>query len=85
MLHSDKSKGMAKEPPIDQENLEMPVSVEPTRDFGVCTHQDDVDHKRIALTDGITTIPVLVSSIANLLHVVDDVCPVDAGATVPGR
>ncbi len=55
----------------------MTVSVAPTREFGVCTHQDDVDHKRIALTDGITTIPVLVSSSQTSLHVVDDVCPAD--------
>jgi hypothetical protein len=55
----------------------MLVSVGPTRNFGECTHQDDVDHKRLALAEGITTIPVLVIPSQTSLHVVDDVCPAD--------
>jgi hypothetical protein len=55
----------------------MLVSVGPTRQFGECTHQDDVDRKCIALTEGITTIPVLVSPSQTSLRVVDDVCPAE--------
>jgi hypothetical protein len=55
----------------------MLVSVGPTRQFGECTHQDDLDHKRYGLTEGISTIPVLVIPSQTSLHVVDDVCPAD--------
>jgi hypothetical protein len=61
----------------------MLVSVGPTRHFGECTHQDDVDNKRFALTEGITTIPVLVIPSETSLHVVDDVCPADLAHLYP--
>ena len=57
----------------------MLVSAGPTRQFGECTHEDDAglsegDH---GLTEGVTTIPVLVSPSQTSLHVMDDVCPAD--------
>jgi hypothetical protein len=62
-----------------QENLEMLVSAGPTRHFGVCTHQDDAELSEAdhVLTEGVTTIPVLVSPSQTSLHVMDDVCPAD--------
>jgi hypothetical protein len=67
---------------MSQENLEMLVSVGPTRQFGECTYQDDAgpsegDYKHFGLTEGVTTIPVLISPSETSLHVVDDVCPAE--------
>jgi hypothetical protein len=60
----------------------MLVSVGPTKQFGKRTHQDEAeqsegDPKRSRLTEGVTTIPVLLSRSQTSLHVVDDVCPAD--------
>jgi hypothetical protein len=67
---------------MSQENLEMLVSVGPTKQFEECTHQDEAglserDHKPFGLTEGVTTIPVLLSRSQTSLHVVDDVCLAD--------
>jgi hypothetical protein len=59
----------------------MLVSVGPTR-FEEWTRQHEAEpsdggNKLVDLTEGVTTIPVLLSPSQTSLHAIDDVCPAD--------